>query len=276
MKEVPAGKESKPDLRTKVYLVISDVEDDSLERLVRVAQPKNAERRWVLKLNLQTPSQIKQAIKEAGKPDLIIYYANAREFADEVEKIGHELGIPAFDIFDPIFRIIDVSIHEGIARPLRGEQRRDYLKLIEAIEFAGRHDDGRNIKDIGEADLVIIGVSRTSKTPLSLYLANLGLKVANIPLIYGVEPPPELFKIPKRKIVGLTISPTRLYKIRKNREAEIGLKYSSYASLEAIEREIRFAEEIMKKIGCLIIDVTQKAIEESADEILKYIGWEES
>ncbi|MCX7832172.1 MAG: kinase/pyrophosphorylase [Actinobacteria bacterium] len=261
--------------KTKVFLVISDVEDDSLERLVRVAQSKSSSKKWVLKLNLQTPQQIKQVVKGLEKVDLIIYYANNPSFARAVEEVCDELGMPAFDIFDPIFRIIDVSIHEGIAKPLRGNSRRNYLRLIEAIEFAGRHDDGRNAKDISEADLVIIGVSRTSKTPLSLYLANLGLKVANIPLIYGVEPPQELFKIPKSKIVGLTISPTRLFKIRKNREAEIGLKQSSYASLEAIEKEVFYAEEIMRRLGCLIIDVTQKAIEESADEILKYIGWEE-
>lgn len=263
-------------LKKKKFLVVSDIQDDSLERLVRVAQQKNAEREWVLKLNIRTPLQVKQAISSSGNPDLIIYYASRSSFAAEIERIGEEFNIPTFDIFDPIFRIIDVSIHEGIAKPLHGNQRRDYLKLIEAIEFAGRHDDGRNIKDIQEADLVIIGVSRTSKTPLSLYLANMGLKVANVPLIYGVEPPQELFKIPKSKIVGLTISPSRLFKIRKNREAEIGLKQSSYASLEAIEREVFYAEEIMRRIGCLIIDVTQKAIEESADEILKYIGWEES
>jgi len=259
----------------KHFLVLSDITDDSLERLVKVAQQKRQNRKWEIKLGLRTLRDIKQAIISAKKPDLIIYYANNSSFAEKVEKAASELKVPAFDIFDPIFRIIDVSIHEGIARPLSGERKRDYLKLIEAIEFAGKHDDGRNIKDLHEADLVLIGVSRTSKTPLSLYLANQGLRVANVPLIYGVEPPQELFKIPKNKIVGLTISPTRLYKIRKNREAEIGLKQSSYTSLEAIEKEVFYAEEIMRKLGCLIIDVTQKAIEESADEILKHLGREE-
>lgn len=270
--------EEKPGVKKaeKIYLVLSDVSDDSLERLVRVAQPKEKQHRWLLKLNLHTENEIREALSHTGKPDLIIFYANNPSFAKAVEKISDEEGIPAFDIFDPIFRIIDVSIHEGIVKPARGQPKRDYLKLIEAIEFAGRHDDGRNAKDIGQADLVVIGVSRTGKTPLSLYLANMGLRVANIPIVYGVEPPEELFKIPRNKIVGLTISPTRLFKIRKAREAEIGLKQSSYASLEAIEREVFYGEEIMRKIGCLIIDVSQKAIEEIADEILNYIGWEES
>lgn len=271
--EKPVSEQKKTDY--KLFLVLSDITDDSLERLIRVAQQKKQNRKWEIKLGLKSAADIRQAVVSTEKPDLIIYYANDPSFADRVEKVASELGIPAFDIFDPIFRIIDVSIHEGIARPLHGERKRDYLKLIEAIEFAGRHDDGRNIKDLHEADLVLIGVSRTSKTPLSLYLANQGLKVANVPIVYGVEPPQELFKIPKNKIVGLTISPTRLYKIRKNREAEIGLKQSSYASLEAIEKEVFYAEEIMRRLGCLIIDVTQKAIEESADEILKHLGREE-
>jgi hypothetical protein len=266
-----------PKKTEKVYMVVSDLVDDSLERVVKLAQQGLKGKKWVLKLGLKRSVEIKKTITDEGiSPDLIIFYASDQKFSEEVVKVGEELDIPVFDIFDPVFRIIDVSFHEGITRAVSRTSRRDYLKLIEAIEFAGKHDDGKNIDDIGRADLVLIGVSRTSKTPLSLYLANMGLKVANVPIVYGVEPPEILFKIPRRKIVGLTISPSRLYKIRKYREAELGIHQTSYSSLEAIEREVLYAEEIMHRLNCLIIDVTQKAIEESAEEILKHLGKEES
>lgn len=265
----------KEEANQQSILVVTDVVDDSLERVVRLAQEKQAAKKWNLKLGIKSYEDMLRLIKQSGPPDLILYYANDPELQQAVEKVAEEFGIIALDIFDPVFRTIDVSIHEGIAKPARGRARTDYLQKIEAIEFAGRHDDGKNVSDLDRADLVLIGVSRTSKTPLSLYLANMGLKVANIPIIYGIEPPPELFRIPKHKIVGLTISPTRLWKIRQNREGRFGLKQTSYSSLEKVEQEVRYAEGIMKQLGCLVIDVSQKAIEETADEILKKISRED-
>lgn len=265
----------KEEANQQSILVVTDVVDDSLERVVRLAQRKGATKRWNLKLGVRSYEDMLRLIKRSGTPDMILYYANEPGLQEAVEKVAAEYGIVALDIFDPVFRTIDVSIHEGIARPTGGRVRTDYLQKIEAIEFAGRHDDGKNVADLDRADLVLIGVSRTSKTPLSLYLANMGLKVANIPIVYGIEPPQELFRIPKHKIIGLTISPTRLWKIRQNREGRFGLKKTSYSSLDKVEQEVRYAENIMKHLGCPIIDVSQKAIEETADEILKKIGRED-
>ena len=152
-----------------------------------------------------------------------------------------------------------------------------YFKRVEAIEFAVKYDDGKDQKMLYDADLVLIGVSRTSKTPLSIYMANkMCLKVINIPLVPEVEPPKELFKISKKRVIGLTNSIEMLNKIRTERVKTIGLKNgSNYSSLSRIIEELEYAESIMKKIGCPIIDVSKKAIEETAQEIVEIMKEQE-
>ena len=151
-----------------------------------------------------------------------------------------------------------------------------YFKRVESVEFAVKYDDGKDPRGVLKADLVIIGVSRTSKTPLSMYLANKNIKVANIPLVPEAKVPPELFQIPSKKIVGLTNSPEKLNEIRTERLRALGLSTANagenkYANMDRILEEIEFAESLMKKIGCPIINVSNKAIEETAEKIITYL-----
>ena len=135
-----------------------------------------------------------------------------------------------------------------------------------------KYDDGKDPMGILKADIVIIGISRTSKTPLSMYLANKGIKVTNIPLIPETLVPKEIYEIPRNKIIGLTNSPMKLNEIREERMRALGLpKENNYASLDRILHEIEFAEQMMKKIGCPIIDISNKAIEETAEIIITHI-----
>ena len=152
-----------------------------------------------------------------------------------------------------------------------------YFGRIEAIEFAVKYDDGKDQHMLHEADLVLAGISRTSKTPLSIYIANkMYLKVLNIPLVPEVKPPKELFEIPKKKIIGLTNSVEMLNKIRTERVKCIGLRNgSSYSSLSRIIEELNYADSIMKKLGCPVIDVSKKAIEETAQMILEIMKEQE-
>ncbi len=147
-----------------------------------------------------------------------------------------------------------------------------YFKRIEAMEFAVKYDDGKISRGILEADLLIVGLSRTSKTPLSIYLANKsGLKIINIPLVPEVPIPKEVFSA--TQVVGLTISIDKLNKIREERLKTMNAKEkaSSYASFERILKELDYSDEIMKKLGCPVIDVSEKAIEETAEIILNLI-----
>ncbi|RSL30901.1 kinase/pyrophosphorylase [Salibacterium salarium] len=144
----------------------------------------------------------------------------------------------------------------------------DYFRKVEAIEFAVKYDDGRDPGGIMRADIVLIGVSRTSKTPLSQYLAHKRLKVANVPLVPEVEPPEELFKISSKKCIGLSISPKKLNDIRTERLKALGLKAeANYAKLERIEEELKHSRKVMDDIGCTVIDVSSKAVEETANLI---------
>ena len=148
-----------------------------------------------------------------------------------------------------------------------------YFSKVEAIEFAVRCDDGRaNIGDLLKADLILIGVSRTSKTPLSMYMAHQGYKVANIPLVLGIDPPNVLFELPREKIIGLTIEPAALAAIRAKRLEKMGITgMKAYMDIRFVEEELRFADRIMKRIGCRVVDATNKAVEETATEILNIL-----
>lgn len=145
-----------------------------------------------------------------------------------------------------------------------------YFKRIEAMEYTVSHDDGRNVEGILEADIVLIGVSRTSKTPLSLLLASRGYKVANIPLALGMEPPSILFKVDQRRIFGLISTAEVLSEIRYKRLGKAAAVASSYAAPENVQEDIDAARALMRKLGCIVVHTNNRAIEETAQEILRY------
>ena len=146
----------------------------------------------------------------------------------------------------------------------------EYLEKMEALEFAVKYDDCKDKFGISKADIILIGVSRTSKTPLSLNLAFKNYKVCNIPILPEVEIPSELYKVDNKKIIGLIIDSDKLNNIREDRMAKIGLQLG-YSDDFRIEKELEYAKKIMNKIGCKIINVTDKTIDETSNEIISYI-----
>jgi regulator of PEP synthase PpsR (kinase-PPPase family) len=145
-----------------------------------------------------------------------------------------------------------------------------YFKRMEAIEFAVKYDDGVGARGLEEADVVLVGVSRTSKTPLSMYLGYLGHKVANVPIVKGIAPPPELFKAPPEKIVGLTIDAERLAEIRHVRARAMGAS-KQYAELLEVYEELDEAAAVHRRLGCPVIDVSDLSIEETAARIIRLV-----
>src|SRR5262245_7909901 len=147
-----------------------------------------------------------------------------------------------------------------------------YFKRMEAIEFAVRYDDGVG-RGLHDADIVLVGVSRTSKTPLSIYLGYLGHKAANVPVVKGIAPPKELFEIDPRKVVGLTIDPNRLVEIRKARVRAMGTgaRNRRYAELMEIYEELEEATKLHRKLGCPVIDISERSIEETAHRVLRVV-----
>ncbi|MDX8045958.1 pyruvate, water dikinase regulatory protein [Gracilibacillus sp. S3-1-1] len=183
--------------------------------------------------------------------------------------------VECVDIMGPMLQAMERKYHKKpIQKPgLIHKLDEDYFRKVEAIEFAVRFDDGRDPRGVDQADIVLIGVSRTSKTPLSQYLAHKQLKVANIPIVPEVEPPSSLFEIPSHKCIGLRISPEKLNDIRKERLKSLGLDDQAiYANMSRIEAELDYFDSIIHQLGCPVIDVSNKAVEETANIVLSMIN----
>jgi [pyruvate, water dikinase]-phosphate phosphotransferase / [pyruvate, water dikinase] kinase len=205
---------------------------------------------------------------------MVAYTLVKPEMRAFMKEMAEKEGIYAVDLIGPLMDQIELFTGKtplcepGLVRKLD----EDYFKKVEAIEFAVKYDDGRDPRGILKADIILIGVSRTSKTPLSQYLAHKRLKVANVPLVPEVDPPEELFKVSSEKCFGLKISPQKLNNIRRERLISLGLNdKASYANIDRIKEELTFFERIVEKINCPVIDVTNKAVEETANVILHHI-----
>lgn len=215
---------------------------------------------------------LEEAIAEAASCQGIIAFTlvvpRLREFL--LQKAG-EYKVTVVDVLGPMIEAIGKSSNKSprMEPGLLYKLDEEYFSRVEAIEFAVKYDDGKDPRGILHADIVLVGISRTSKTPLCMYLATKRVRAANVPLIPEVNPPEELFKISPRKIIGLTVKPEVLNPIRQERLKTLGLVPSAdYASMDRILKEIEYAENIMNRIGCPVIDVSKKAIEETAAKIL--------
>lgn len=205
---------------------------------------------------------------------MVAYTLVKPDIRQYMRTMAEEAGIHAVDLIGPLMDQIQLFTGKnplcepGLVRKLD----EDYFKRVEAIEFAVKYDDGRDPRGILKADIVLIGVSRTSKTPLSQYLAHKRLKVANVPIVPEVDPPEELFMVPPEKCFGLKISAEKLNNIRRERLRSLGLNdMASYANISRIKEELSFFENIVSKLKCPVINVTNKAVEETANSILHHI-----
>lgn len=186
-----------------------------------------------------------------------------------------ELGIPHCDLLSPALDALERASGDRAewvaARPVGIDS--DYFQRIAAMEYAVKHDDGQHPEGLGKADIVLVGISRTGKTPLSMYLGYLGYRTANVPLVGGIEPPAALFEVDRFRVVALTIDPKRLAAIRSRRVTSIAPvgEISAYAELPAIFDEIDRAEKIQRTLGCPVIDTTTLALEEAARRVIDLV-----
>lgn len=258
----------------KVF-VISDSIGETAEMVVRAATSQFDSGRIEIRRipNVNDTDTIDEVIKLAAESHSVIAYTLVvQDLIDYLEDRAQAEGVITVDILSPMMAAVEKATgltprrEPGILRKVD----EIYFRRVEAIEFAVRYDDGKDPKGILLADIVLIGVSRTSKTPLSMYLAHKRLKVANVPLVPEVEPPEELYAVEKGRLIGLTIQPEQLNYIRKERLKTLGLMPdASYANEERIKQELEFAHQVMRKLGCPVIDVTNKAVEETASKILE-------
>jgi hypothetical protein len=205
---------------------------------------------------------------------LVVYTFDSSDLKSYMETESRRLKIPIYDVMGSLVETLRGLTGEEPKKSYSTTSELDdhYYRKVEAIEFAVKYDDGKNTAHLDEADIILLGVSRTSKTPISIYLANNNYKVANMPIMPEVEPPRELFEISNKKIFGLILEPNHLVEIRTERLKAMGITgTSNYGSYERVIMELEKAQQLFDKLGCTVIDVTSKAIEEIAAIILANI-----
>ena len=220
--------------------------------------------------NVCTKEKVDCIISNVNDGDVIVQTLVDSALASYVKEKGLEKNIKVIDLLSEMLSTFEEKLgvkaegNPGLNRKMGAE----YFKRIDALEFAVKYDDGKDINGLKEADVIILGVSRTSKTPLSLYLANRNIKVMNVPIIQDLILPEQLYEV-KRKIIGLTNSVEQLNKLREERLKTLGVSGNSdYTDEIQIFEELEYALEIMGKLGCPIIDVQNKAVEETAELII--------
>ncbi|HXH08578.1 MAG TPA: pyruvate, water dikinase regulatory protein [Alphaproteobacteria bacterium] len=224
--------------------------------------------------DVRTVEQVNEVVAAAAHDQgMVVYTLVSVELRQAVHIAAMERGVIAVDLLGGLLSKLQDFLHRTPwGRPgLLQQTDAGYYQRVDAMEFTVQHDDGQKLDDLDEADLVIVGPSRTSKTPVSFYLAYRGWKVANVPIILGLEPPEQLRALDPRKVVGLTTDPERLALIRRERLKNMGAEESSYADLEHIRQELRYSLRLCKSQRWPVINVTGKAVEETANEIINLV-----
>ena len=228
-----------------------------------------------LRAGVRTETQVHEVILEAmNAGGFIIHTLVSDDLRRVMRRAGRLNNIETIDLLGPVLaRLSEQFADSPSEKPgLFRKLNEDYFRRIESMEFAFRHDDGQRVHELPDAEIVLIGVSRTFKTPLSIYLAFKGWHVANVPIVLGLEPPPILFELPPDRVFGLTMEPQRLSSLRFVRHERFGGATGDYADYDYVRREVIHAVNIFaRQPRWQKIDVTNKPIEEIASEILAYI-----
>ena len=261
-----------------LYL-LSDATGETVERVVRAAlsQFRNVDIKLHRLSGLRSPADILHALTGPVKqPGLVVYTLVDPELAQFLRNEVEVHGLEAVDLISPLlYKLSDMFAMPPREEPgLLHQVSTEYYKRIEAVNFTVKQDDGQELRNLFRADIVLVGVSRTSKTPLSIYLAHKGYKVANLPLVNGINPPGELFEVEQNRVVGLIIDAERLVELRIARLRQLRQNpRGSYADYEAVVEELNACRQLYRRNPeWQVIDVTNKSVEESAAEILKKLN----
>jgi regulator of PEP synthase PpsR (kinase-PPPase family) len=258
------------------------VSDSTGETLITVARAAAAQYTAVAPVEHMHPlvrssKQLDRVLTEIeDAPGIVLYTLLELELAERLEKTCRDLGLPCLSILGPVLGLFQAYLG-GETKPRVGAQHvlnAEYFKRIDALNYTMLHDDGQHIDDMEQADVVLVGVSRTSKTPTSIYLANRGIKTANFPLVPGMPVPDKLESLAQPLVVGLTASPERIVQIRQNRLLGLRAEHDAddYVDREAVAAEVAAARKLCGKHNWPIIDVTRRSIEETAAAVMALLA----
>lgn len=261
--------------------LVSDSTGGTLNNVVRAClaqfevEGEVEEHLWNL---VRSDRQLKKALDGiAAHPGPVLYTLVDETLARHLEKSCAALGVPSMAILQPVLFMFGAWFgKESRAEPgLQHRLNAEYFARMDAVDYALNHDDGQKSsgRALDEADVVLVGVSRTSKTPTSIYLANRGIKAANVPYVPGVALPETVLTLARPLFVGLTAAPERLVDIRRNRLKQLGqTELTDYHNLEKVTEEVQEARRLYTRMGWPVIDVTRRSVEETAAEIMKLLA----
>jgi [pyruvate, water dikinase]-phosphate phosphotransferase / [pyruvate, water dikinase] kinase len=259
--------------------LVSDATGETIITVARAAAAQFANVSPVEHIHplVRTQKQLDRVLVEIEQsPGIVLYTLLEDELSVKLVDKCRELGLPYLSILGPVLQLFQ-SYLGGETKPRVGAQHTlntEYFKRIDALNYTMLHDDGQHVDGMEEADVVLVGVSRTSKTPTSIYLANRGVKTANIPLVPGVPPPPQLETLSRPLVVGLTASPERIVQIRQNRLLGLRAEHDAdqYVDRQAVAEELDFARKLCGRHNWPIIDVTRRSIEETAAAVMALLA----
>lgn len=255
------------------------VSDSTGETLITVGRAATAQYQGISPIEhvyplVRNARQLDRVIAEIeSEPGIVLYTLVERDLSERLRTACEEAGCPSMSVLEPIVSLFQSYL--GVAQtPRVGAQHTlsvEYFRRIDALNFTMLHDDGQMLENLEQADVVLIGVSRTSKTPTSIYLANRGIKTANVPLVPGIAPPAEIDTLQKPLVVGLVASPERIVQIRQNRLLALNAddKDQTYTDRQAVADEVARARRLFDRHSWPVIDVTRRSIEETAAAILE-------
>jgi len=264
------------------YFHLHLVSDATGETLITVARAAAAQYAGVAPVEhlypmVRSKKQLDHVLSEITEsPGLVLYTLLEEDLIASLEKKCRDLALPCMSVLGPVLRLFQSylgaeTIHRAGAQHVLNAE---YFQRIDALNYTMFHDDGQHVEGLQEADVVLVGVSRTSKTPTSIYLANRGVKTGNVPLVPGVPVPPEVEKLTRPLVVGLYASPERIVQIRENRL--LGLKAhrddDRYIDKSAVAEEVAFSRRLCAKYSWPVIDVTRRSIEETAAAVMKLLS----
>jgi len=261
----------------RYIFIVSDATGKTCTRVVNAAlrQFKTTEAKMEIVNFIRTREQIDELIDRVAKVNgIIVHTMVSPEARQQISEQGRLKGVPTVDLLGPLLtRFSDLLEISPLAQPgLDRQLDDDYFRRIEAIDFTIKHDDSMGLSTLDQAEAVILGVSRTTKTPVSIYLSYRGWKVSNIPIILDYSLPAEVFEIDHRKVLALTVKPSRLQLIRLERQMRLkNAEMDNYTDAEIVKTEVNYALDLYRKYGYPVIDVTYKSIEETATDVMRII-----
>lgn len=269
--------------RTPSYFHLHLVSDSTGETLTMVARAAAAQYATVSPIEhlyplIRTQRQLDRILGEIEQaPGIVLYTLLESEIAKGLEEKCKALGLPCMSVLGPVLGLFQSYLGTGTTRPRVGAQHMlnaDYFKRIDALNYTMMHDDGQHTDNLEEADVVLVGISRTSKTPTAIYLANRGVKTGNIPLVPAVPLPPQLDTLKNPLVVGLYASPERIVAIRQNRLLGLNAHRDDdqYIDRQAVAEEVTLSRKLYAKHNWPSIDVTRRSIEETAAAVIALLG----